>query len=94
MKYKVHKIEVKSSNMQEKLEDYLNKIQGEVVSVIPNVRPTFQIMGATAKIDSLFNCGTQEINAINFSFTVFYVKFGFGYIHRMNSSHPMNGFKV
>ncbi len=53
MKYKVHKIEVKSSDMQEKLEDYLNKIQGEVVSVIPNVRPTFQIMGATAKIDSL-----------------------------------------
>ncbi|MCD6113004.1 MAG: hypothetical protein J7J86_07025 [Bacteroidales bacterium] len=51
MKYKVHKIEVKSENMQEKLEKYLNKLNGEVVSIIPNIRPTFQLMGATAKID-------------------------------------------
>ena len=51
MKYRVHRIEVKSENMQEKLEQYLNKLDGEVVSIIPNVRPTFQLMGATAKID-------------------------------------------
>lgn len=51
MKYIVHRIEVKSENMQEKLEQYLNKLDGEVVSIIPNVRPTFQLMGATAKID-------------------------------------------
>ena len=51
MKYRVHRIEVKSDNMQEKLEQYLNKLQGEVVSIITNVRPTFQFMGATAKID-------------------------------------------
>jgi|OM-RGC.v1.033519985 hypothetical protein len=53
MKYRVHRIEVKSRNMQEKLESFLNKLDGEVVSIIPNVRPTFQLMGATAKIDSL-----------------------------------------
>ena len=53
MKYQVHHLEVKSDNMQEKLEQYLNKLDGEVISVIPNVRPTFQLMGATAKIDSL-----------------------------------------
>lgn len=53
MKYKVHRIEVKSDNMQEKLEQFLNKLDGEVISVIPNVRPTFQGMGATAKIDFL-----------------------------------------
>jgi len=41
MKYKVHRIEVKNENMQEKLEQYLNKLDGEVVSIIPNVRPTF-----------------------------------------------------
>jgi hypothetical protein len=37
--------------MQEKLEQFLNTLNGEVVSVIPNVSPTFQLMGATAKID-------------------------------------------
>jgi len=51
MKYRVHRIEVKSENMQEKLEQFLNRLDGEVVSIIPNVRPTFQLMGATAKID-------------------------------------------
>ena len=53
MKYRVHRIEVKSDNMQEKLEQFLNKLDGEIISVIPNVRPTFQGMGATAKIDFL-----------------------------------------
>lgn len=53
MKYKVHRIEVNSENMQEKLELFLPKVDGEIVSIIPNVRPTFQLMGATAKIDYL-----------------------------------------
>lgn len=53
MKYRVHRIEVKSENMQQRLEQFLNKLNGEVISVIPNVRPTFQGMGATAKIDFL-----------------------------------------
>ena len=53
MKYRVHRVEVKSDNMQEKLEQFLNKLDGEVISVLPNVRPTFQFMGATAKIDFL-----------------------------------------
>jgi hypothetical protein len=53
MKYRVHRLEVKSDNMQEKLEQFLNKLDGEVISIIPNVRPTFQLMGATSKIDFL-----------------------------------------
>lgn len=53
MNYKVHQIEVNKENMKEKLEQFLNTLDGEVISVIPNVRPTFQLMGATAKIDSL-----------------------------------------
>lgn len=53
MRYTVHKIEVRNENIQEKLEVFLNKLNGEVISIIPNVRPTFQLMGATAKIDSL-----------------------------------------
>lgn len=53
MKYRVHRLEVKSSNMQEKLEQFINQMEGELISVFPNVRPTFQPMGATSKIDFL-----------------------------------------
>ena len=53
MKYKVHRIDVKSYNIQDKLELFLNKLDGEVLAVIPNVKPTFQLMGATAKVDFL-----------------------------------------
>ena len=60
MKYKVHRIEVKNENMQEKLEQHLNKLGGEVVSIIPNVRPTFQLMGATAKIDYILVVEKQK----------------------------------
>lgn len=51
MKYRVHRIDVSAETMQEKLENFLSRMGGELVSVIPNVRPTFQGMGATAKID-------------------------------------------
>lgn len=53
MEYKVHRLEVKSDNMQEKLELFINKLEGEVISITPNVRPAYQLMGATAKIDFL-----------------------------------------
>jgi len=53
MKYRVHRLDVKSDNMQEKLEQFLNKLDGEVISVIPNHAKTslFQIYGTTSKID-------------------------------------------
>jgi hypothetical protein len=53
MKYRVHRIEVNRKDMQEKLEQFLNTLHGDVISVLPNVRPTFQLMGATAKVDFL-----------------------------------------
>jgi hypothetical protein len=53
MKYRVHRIDVKSDNMQEKLEQFLNKLDGEILAVLPNVKPTFQLMGATSKVDFL-----------------------------------------
>jgi len=53
MKYRVHRLEVRSDNMQEKLEQFLGKLDGDIISIIPNVRPTFMGMGATAKIDFL-----------------------------------------
>jgi len=53
MKYKVHRLDVKSDNMQEKLEQFLNKLDGDVISLIPNYAKTtlFQIYGVTSKID-------------------------------------------
>lgn len=51
MNYKVHRLEIEKGNLQEKLEKFLNSLHGEVISVFPNVRPTFQLMGATAKVD-------------------------------------------
>ncbi len=53
MDYKVHRIEVTRDNMQATLERFINGLRGEVISVVPNVRPTFQLMGATAKVDFL-----------------------------------------
>ena len=53
MKYRVHRLDVKSDNMQEKLEQFVNKLDGEVISLIPNYAKTtlFQIYGVTSKID-------------------------------------------
>ena len=46
-------MDVKSKNMQEQLEQFLNILSGEIISIVPNVKPTFQPMGATAKVDFL-----------------------------------------
>ena len=53
MKYKVHQFEIDMRSDREKLEQFLNSLRGEVVSIIPNVKPSFQLMGATAKVDFL-----------------------------------------
>jgi len=56
MKYKVHRLGIKMENDQNKLEQFLNNLEGEVVSIIPNIKRTtlFQIYGLTDKIDFLF----------------------------------------
>lgn len=53
MKYKVHRIDVKSENMQERLQLFLNQLKGEVVSITPNVKPIFMPFGGTARVDYL-----------------------------------------
>ena len=53
MKYRVHRFEVKKDVAEEKLEQYLNQLEGEVLSIVPFIKPTFQLMGATAKVDYL-----------------------------------------
>jgi hypothetical protein len=52
-RYKVHRLEVNSKSMQDTLEQFINNLEGDVISVLPNVNPTFQGMGATAKVDFL-----------------------------------------
>lgn len=55
MKYKVHKFEINMANDQAMLEQFLNSLKGEIVSIIPNIAKTtlFQIYGVTRKIDFL-----------------------------------------
>ena len=50
MKYRVHRLEVKQDTAQEKLEHFLNQLEGEVLAIVPYVSPTFQGMGATSKV--------------------------------------------
>jgi len=50
MKYRVHQIEVNKDTAQDKLERFINQLDGDVLSVVPFVSPTFQGMGATSKV--------------------------------------------
>jgi hypothetical protein len=50
MNYKVHKLEVNKTNAQNQLEQFLNSLKGEVVSVVPYVTPIFLWMGATSRV--------------------------------------------
>ncbi|WP_297087126.1 hypothetical protein [uncultured Draconibacterium sp.] len=54
MKYKIHHFELNMKEDQLKLEQFLNRLHGDVVSIVPNVKPIFRPMGATAKVDFLF----------------------------------------
>jgi hypothetical protein len=41
------------SEDQQKREQFLYDLRGEVVSIVPNVKPVFRPMGAMAKVDFL-----------------------------------------
>ena len=55
MKIKVHRLDVDMESTRETLEHFLNELEGEVVSIIPNYARTslFQIYGLSRKIDFL-----------------------------------------
>ena len=53
MIYDVHRFDINMEKDQDKLKQFLNNLNGEVVAIIPNVKPTFKPMGATAKVDFL-----------------------------------------
>jgi len=56
MKYRVHKLEINMAHDQMMLERYLNNLNGEVVSIVPNIANTsiFQIYGVTRKVNFLY----------------------------------------
>ena len=53
MEYRVHQLEVKKDTAQEKLHSFLNQLEGEIIAIVPYNSPTFQLMGATSKVDFL-----------------------------------------
>ena len=54
-KDRVHRLEIKGENVHNKLEQFLNDLEGEIVSIIPNIKKGSlpQIYGVTAKVDFL-----------------------------------------
>jgi hypothetical protein len=55
MRYKVHRLDIKRENIQARLEQFLNDLEGEVVTIIPNIKKTTlsQFYGIAGKIDFL-----------------------------------------
>jgi len=55
MKYKVHHFPISMKNDKDRLEVFLNNLQGEVITIIPNIEKTTltQIYGHAEKIDFL-----------------------------------------
>ena len=53
MRYDIHRFDLNMEKDQDKLKLFLNNLKGEVVAIIPNTKPNFQLMGATAKTDFL-----------------------------------------
>lgn len=54
MKYRVHRFDIKMSQDQKPLEDFLNNLKGELVTIIPNVRPHFTLGGMGARVSFLY----------------------------------------
>ena len=55
MSYRVHRLEINMEKDQIKLEQFLNNLKGEIVSIIPNIAKTtlLQIYGVTRKVNFL-----------------------------------------
>ena len=51
MKYRVHRFDIDLSKDHSRLEQFLNNLEGEVVTIIPNVNPKFTPGGMGAKVD-------------------------------------------
>ena len=54
-KYRVHRFEVKGEDICMNLEHFLNTLEGQVISILPNIKKASlpQLYGVTAKVDDL-----------------------------------------
>ena len=54
-KYRVHRLEVKGKDIQNTLEQFLNDMEGEVISILPAIKKGSlpQIYGVTEKVDNI-----------------------------------------
>ena len=53
MSYRVHRFDIEMTKDQNRLEQFLNNLDGEVVSIIPSVDPKFTAGGMGAKVNFL-----------------------------------------
>ena len=53
MRYRVHRFNIEMTKNQSRLEQFLNNLDGEVVSIIPSVDPKFTAGGMGAKVNFL-----------------------------------------
>lgn len=53
MRYRVHRFNIEMTKDQSRLEQFLNNLDGEVVSIIPSVDPKFTAGGMGAKVNFL-----------------------------------------
>jgi len=55
LKYRVHRLEIKGKDIQNTLEQFINTLDGEVISVLPSIKKASlpQIYGVTEKVDFL-----------------------------------------
>jgi len=55
MKYRVHRFNIDMENDPSSLEQFLNSLEGEVVTIIPHIKKTTlsQFYGIAAKVSSL-----------------------------------------
>ncbi len=53
MRYRVHRFDIDMTKDQMRLEQFLNNVEGEIVTIIPNVNPKFTAGGMGAKTDFL-----------------------------------------
>jgi hypothetical protein len=54
-KYRVHRLEIKGKDIQKTLEDFLNDLEGEAISILPSIKKgsLSQIYGVTERVDNL-----------------------------------------
>jgi len=55
LKYRVHRLEIKGKDIQNTLEQFINTLDGDVISVLPSIKKASlpQIYGVTEKVDFL-----------------------------------------